>query len=187
MSETSTVPCLLVAWRANEQALRGWLIHQLHDKPLAEDLLQDVFLKAMRQGERFCAIENARAWLFEVTRNTLADQLRRTRDSVALPDDLSVSEEVAPPVDSLANCLPRVLAELSAEDREAITCCDLNGMSQADYAHQLGISLPGAKSRVQRARQRLKAQLACACQVRFDEQGKVCCFVPRPPLESNHD
>jgi len=58
-------------------------------------------------------------------------------------------------------------------------------MSQAEYAERLGISLPGAKSRVQRARQRLKAQLASACQVSFDEQGKVCCFKPRPPLDSH--
>jgi RNA polymerase sigma-70 factor (ECF subfamily) len=33
-------------------------------------MLQDLFIKALRQGERFCAIGNARAWLFEVARNT---------------------------------------------------------------------------------------------------------------------
>jgi RNA polymerase sigma-70 factor (ECF subfamily) len=185
MPESAAVPCLLRAWDAHEQGLRGWLIHQLQDKALAEDLLQDVFLKAMRQGERFCGIENARAWLFEVSRNALADHLRRTRESVELPDELSLEDEVAPPVDSLAHCLPRVLGELSAADREAITRCDIEGLSQADYARQLGISLPGAKSRVQRARMRLKAQLASACQVSFDETGRVCCFKPRPSLESD--
>ena len=177
----TTVPCLLTAWHAHERALRGWLIHQLHDPALSEDLLQDVFLKAMRQGSRFCELENARAWLFEVTRNTLTDQLRRTRESVELPADLSVEDEITAPVDSLTQCLPRVLSELSADDREAIVLCDLEGLSQADYAARLGISLPGAKSRVQRARARLKAQLASACRVQFDEQGKVCCFKPRPP------
>lgn len=181
---SAAVPCLLKAWDAHERALRGWLIHQLHDPAQAEDLLQDVFLKAMRQGPRFCALENTRAWLFEVARNTLTDQLRRQRDSVALPDELSVEEDAPPPVDGLAQCLPRVLAELSPEDRDAIQRCDLEGLSQAEYARLLGISLPGAKSRVQRARQRLKAQLAAACQVRYDEAGRVCCFVPRSALDS---
>lgn len=152
---------------------------------MAEDILQDVFIKALRQGERFCDIENARAWLFEVTRNALADQLRRSRETVELPDDLHATEEVVPTVDSLSQCLPRVLAELASDDRDAITCCDIDGMSQADYAAKLGISLPGAKSRVQRARQRLKARLASACQVRFDKQGKVCCFTPRSPLDED--
>lgn len=188
MNENAAVPCLLTAWQAHEPALRGWLIHQLHDRTLAEDLLQDVFLKALRQGQRFCALENARAWLFEVARNTLSDQLRRRRETVELPDELNAPEhDAAPTVDTLAQCLPRVLSELSPEDREAITCCDLEGMSQADYAARLGISLPGAKSRVQRARTRLKAQLASACHVKFDTSGQVCCFTPRPPLERKND
>lgn len=81
-------------------------------------------------------------------------------------------------------CTVEIAAELSADDREAILLCDMQGMTQKDYARHLGLSLPAAKSRVQRARLRLRAQLAAACQVTFDEGGKVCCFVPRPPLDS---
>ncbi len=176
------VPCLQQAWALHAAALHGWLRHHLGDEVQAEDLLQDVFIKAMRQGRNFCALENARAWLFEVTRNALADHLRRQRESVPLPEDLCAGEETPAMVDALSACLPRVISELSADDRDAITCCDLQGMSQADYAARLGISLSGAKSRVQRARVRLKAQLACACKVQLDEAGRVCCFTPRPPL-----
>jgi len=53
--------------------LRGWLRHRVDNTALAEDLLQDLFVKALRQGERFCVINNARAWLFEVACSTLAD------------------------------------------------------------------------------------------------------------------
>jgi RNA polymerase sigma-70 factor (ECF subfamily) len=56
----------MTAWHRHEAELRGWLRHRLGSAADAEDLLQDVFLKAMRQGERFCAIDNARVWLFEV-------------------------------------------------------------------------------------------------------------------------
>ena len=87
-----------------------------------------------------------------------------------------------PPVDLLSHCLPRVLSELAPEDRDAITLCDIQGMGQKDYARRLGLTLPAAKSRVQRARQRLRTHMAEVCQVRFDEDGKVCCFVPRPGL-----
>jgi len=82
-------------------------------------------------------------------------------------------------MDGLAACLPRVLSELAPEAREAITLCDLDGITQAEYAQRLGLSLAGAKSRVQRARRRLRDQLAKFCQVRLDDDGKVCCFVPR--------
>ena len=181
MKNGAAVPCLMQAWANHEAGLRAWLIHQLHDRAHAEDLLQDVFLKAMRQGKHFCSLANARAWLFEVTRNTVADQLRRARETIELPEDLAAEQEALPAVDGLMACLPRVLGELSEEDRDAITRCDLEGMSQADYAALLGISLPGAKSRVQRARTRLKARLTEACKVRLDTQGKVCCFTQRRP------
>ena len=83
---------------------------------------------------------------------------------------------------AMAACLPRALSELSEEDREAITLCDLEGLNQEDYARMKSLTLPGAKSRVQRARKRLREHLSEACQVRFDEAGKVCCFVPRQPI-----
>ena len=53
--------CLMTAWHQQEADLRGWLRHRIGNAADAEDLLQDVFLKAMRPGERFCAIVNARA------------------------------------------------------------------------------------------------------------------------------
>lgn len=53
---------------------------------MADDLLQDLFLKALRQGDRFCDLHNARAWLFEVARNLLADQIRVAHHRVALPE-----------------------------------------------------------------------------------------------------
>ena len=105
--------CLMTAWHANEAELRGWLRHRLGNPVDAEDMLQDLFIKAMRQGERFCAIGNARAWLFEVARNALADRLRMKRDLIELPADLASEAEEVATVDSLVACLPRVLSELS--------------------------------------------------------------------------
>jgi RNA polymerase sigma-70 factor (ECF subfamily) len=174
--------CLMTAWHANEAELRGWLRHRLGNPVDAEDMLQDLFIKAMRQGERFCAIGNARAWLFEVARNALADRLRMKRDLIELPADLASGAEEVATVDSLVACLPRVLSELSPEDREAITLCDLQGLPQDEYARRKGLSVPGAKSRVQRARKRLREQLTQACQVRLDAAGLVSDFVPRQPL-----
>ena len=172
--------CLTTAWTAHEPELRGWLRRRLANPAEADDLLQDLFLKALRQGERFCSVHNARAWLFEVSRNQLADHLRVARHTVELPDDLPTRVVEMDAVDTLTACLPRVLSELSAQDREAITLCDLQGMAQADFAAARGLSLSGAKSRVQRARQRLRAQMSQVCQVQLDEAGHVADFVPRP-------
>lgn len=174
--------CLMRAWQQHERELRRWLIYHSGDVALGEDLLHDLFLRALRHKARFCTLDNARAWLFEVGRNLLRDHARGLRPFAPLPDELpgTDSEDLAP-VDTLAVCLPRALAELSAQDREAIECCDLGGMSQADYAARVQLSLAGAKSRVQRARERLKRVLMTRCQVRFDTAGRICCFTPRAP------
>ena len=108
---------------------------------------------------------------------------RIARQHVPLPDDLAaLPEESLAPVDALSQCLPRVLSELGADDRLAITFCDIDGGSQQALAERLGISLSGAKSRIQRARQRLKQKMEKGCQVRFDETGAISSFTPRPPL-----
>ncbi|MEO8119260.1 MAG: sigma-70 family RNA polymerase sigma factor [Rhodoferax sp.] len=172
--------CLTTAWSAHEPELRGWLRRRLANPGEADDLLQDLFLKALRQGERFCAVHNARAWLFEVARNTLADHLRVARSTVELPDDLPARVVETDTVDTLTACLPRVLSELNVEDREAITLCDLQGMSQADFAAARGLNLSAAKSRIQRARVRLKQRMTQVCQVQLDGTGRVADFVPRP-------
>ena len=171
--------CLTQAWNLHAPELRSWARHRLGSADDAEDLLQDLFLKALRQGQGFCAVHNARAWLFEVARNTLADRLRVARHTVELPEDLASPQETLEAVDSLTGCLPRVLSELSAEDRDAITLCDLQGLSQADYAAARGLSLSAAKSRIQRARQRMKQHMTLACQVQTDAAGHVLDFVPR--------
>ncbi len=172
----------MTAWSQHERELRAWLIRRLGDTHEAEDLLQDLFIKALGRSQQFCEMVNARAWLFAVARNTLTDHLRSRQDPMDLPDDLPAPFDEPVPVDTLAACLPRALAELSAEDREALTLCDLEGLTQDAYAELKGMTLPGAKSRVQRARKRLREHLSTVCQVRLDETGRVCCFVPRPPV-----
>jgi RNA polymerase sigma-70 factor (ECF subfamily) len=176
--------CLTTAWTTHAAELRNWLRHRTGNTALADDLLQDLFLKALRQGKGFGDVHNARAWLFEVARNLLADHLRVAQHAVELPDDLAAPSHDIDTVDALCACLPRVLSELSPADREAITLCDLQGMAQAEFAQAKGLSLSAAKSRVQRARVRLRAQMSQACQVSLSEGGSVSDFVPRPPLQA---
>ncbi len=176
--------CLMTAWHDHEAELRAWLRGRLGNTQDAEDMLQDLFLKALRQDKKCCEIRNARAWLFEVARNAIADRLRLRKEQVELPDDLPFEADEPVAVDTLAQCLPRALAELSHDDRDALTLCDLNGMNQAAYAELRDLTLPAAKSRLQRARKRLREHLTNVCQVRFDEMGNVCCFVPRLPVKT---
>jgi len=177
--------CVVDAWQKYEPELRGFVTHQVGDPATAEDLLQDAFLKAIAQGAGFCTLDNPRAWLFRVARNLLVDHHRRQRQMVEVDGNLSAPEVEIPAIISLSECLPHALGALSEEDREAITLCDLEGMKRADYAELKGLTLPGAKSRVQRARQRLKQALQERCNICYDETGAICCYVPQPPKKGS--
>lgn len=178
--------CIISAWGKHEAELRGYLTRQSNNATLAEDILQETFLRAISEGANFCSLENPRAWLFRVARNQFIDQTRtmvRRNDSKNIgtesQDELIDHVEEIPAVKTLDVCLPKALANLSLEDREAIQRCDLDGERQSQFAKSEGISVAGAKSRVQRARKRLKVELVELCNVNFDKDGNVCCYTPK--------
>ena len=152
---------------------------QVGNEADADDLIQETFLRAIRQQGKFCAIVNARAWLFEVARHLLIDKSRQQRPFMPLHDDLSLPDNTPETVDSLAGCLPRILDKMAESDRIILTLCDLEGMKQADFADRNGLTLAATKSRLSRARDRLHRKLSSNCQIRLDEYGRVCCFTPK--------
>ena len=75
MSQASSYACINRAWRAHQAELRAFLIHRARNAEEGDDLLQEVFLKAMLQGQVFCQVDQPRAWLFQVARHLLIDRL----------------------------------------------------------------------------------------------------------------
>ncbi|MFN4236611.1 MAG: sigma-70 family RNA polymerase sigma factor [Vogesella sp.] len=186
MVEGNTFECVLRAWDAHERELLAFLILRAPDRHAAEDLLQEVFLKAMRQGKGFCLLGNQKAWLFEVARNALIDAARLAKPHAELSGELTETLAAPPasergPVDELDVCVERNLPALDAEDRHIIEVCDLQGQTVRAYAEANQLTLAAAKSRLLRARKRLRHSLVVNCQVRFDDTGQVCCHTPRPP------
>lgn len=126
------------AWQAHEGELLGYLRHRLADADTASDVLQDVFAKAMRHGQGFCTLDNPRAWLFHVARNTLIDRARATHHVEPLPDGddepAATLDDPPPPVDALASCLERTMAKLPADDAAILSARDLAGQTLRDFA-----------------------------------------------------
>lgn len=184
ISDLASFACVSRAWEAHEAELRGFLRHGLGDEHAAEDLLQDTFIKAMREGQGFCSLDNPRAWLFRVARNAMTDRLRAAKPVEPIElhaESLPLAEpEPTPPVDALTSCLERVLSELAPEEADVLRSCDIEGQTQKDFAAAHGLSLPATKSRLLRARQRLRDRMAVACRVQFDpEDGRVSGYAGR--------
>jgi RNA polymerase sigma-70 factor (ECF subfamily) len=130
------------------------LCARLVDEPGADDLAQDVFLRAVRSLPAFRGEASARTWLLAIARNTCMDELRtRTRRRRR---DASLRAAVAVPV-PVAEASQEIgvhdaLARLRPERREAFVLTQMLGLSYRDAAAVCGCPPGTIRSRVSRAR-----------------------------------
>ena len=73
----------------------------------------------------------------------------------------------------LAGCLVPMIDRLPEKYAEAIRLSEIDGLTQKEVSERQGLSLSGAKSRIQRGRAMLKEMLTDCCRFHFDHQGKV--------------
>jgi RNA polymerase sigma-70 factor (ECF subfamily) len=161
-------------WGAFHARLLRFIRSHVADEASAEDILQDVFLKIHTRLDTLTDEGKLTSWVYQIARNAIIDHARAQRPVAELSEQLAAPDD---PDDDLARelvpGLTAMLDALPAGDREAILLADLSGVSQQDLADRLGISLSGAKSRVQRARRRLKDVFVTCCELEFDRRGRV--------------
>lgn len=169
-------------WEEFGGTLKRFIARRVRNEHDAEDLLQEVFLRA---HVAFYKVEDkgrARPWLYRIAANVVADHYRSKR--VAIPP--VVPHERAEDAADLENlngevlpCLVSAIGELPDGYRSALTLADLEGRTQKEVAEELGLSLSGAKSRIQRARSKLKAALLSCCHFELDRLGNVLGYRPK--------
>jgi RNA polymerase sigma-70 factor (ECF subfamily) len=149
---------------------------------LAEDITQDVMLKLHAAGAGAPQEADRRMrWALRVARHRIIDHYRSAaaRPALRLADEPPASGLVESSSRELAGCLRSMVHHLPVGYREAVELSDLQGHSQASVARRLGISVSGAKSRVQRGRQQLRGMLDRCCRIEIGTHGSVIGFEPR--------
>ncbi len=129
----------------------------------AEDLCQSVFVKMVLSVAKLKNAETFEPWLFLIARNTCRDHLRRRKwRRLFVPWESGHEQIAAPPARSPAfhaGNLDRAMAELPREQRELIALLRENDWSYEDLSRITGASLPAVKSRLFRARQKMRTIL----------------------------
>jgi len=167
-------------WNDFSGRLRQFIQKRVSDPAVTEDILQDVFLKISQRLGQLKQPEKLQAWLFLIARNAVIDHYRTRKETVELPETLAAEDEFAPgELEGLKAAFRRMVHNLPEPYREAILLTEFEGLSQVDLAKRLGISISGAKSRVQRGRDQLKTMLQDCCHFEVDRRGKVFDCTPR--------
>ncbi|MCC7161505.1 MAG: RNA polymerase sigma factor SigZ [Anaerolineae bacterium] len=167
-------------WHEFSGNLRRFILKRVRDEQAADDILQEVFIKVHQHLGTLADETRLESWLYQITRNAIADHYRRQPAALDLDEDLVLAEDdeddglqVA-----LAASLGRMIEGLPDEYRTALVM-DSEGVPQAEIGARMGLSLSGAKSRVQRARAKLRDMLFDCCHFEFDRRGAVIDYHPR--------
>jgi RNA polymerase sigma-70 factor (ECF subfamily) len=142
-------------------------LRMLGQQQAAEDAAQEAFINAWRSIGSFRG-ESFRAWLLRIAANLCRDELRRRGRRPSSSLDTALEAGMPDPVDEgplpeesalnaeLRSSLDAALAELPEEQRTAIVLCDVEGLDYAEIAVAMKTSLGTVKSRIARARMRMR-------------------------------
>jgi RNA polymerase sigma-70 factor, ECF subfamily len=160
--------------------LYRFIAGRVPDGDTAEDILQDVYLKIHTHISGLRETDRLESWIYQIARNAIIDTYRRARPqeelsellASPLDDESEAVSELASSVRGMLDCLPEAY-------RQALELTEFQGLSQVELADKLNISVSGAKSRVQRGRQKLKQAFLDCCHFEFDRLGKVMDYRPK--------
>jgi RNA polymerase sigma-70 factor (ECF subfamily) len=168
------------------QRLEAFVRRRVSDPHAAEDIAQEVLLRLHRNIGRLRDNDRLDAFAYEIARNAITDHYRAkavVKEMPSAPDSLAATIEADPETsrqtedpegrELLARCLEPLVEQLSPAYREALTLTDLGDLSQVEAARMTGLSVPGMKARVQRARRQVRELLVECCEVAFDESSRI--------------
>jgi RNA polymerase sigma-70 factor (ECF subfamily) len=173
-------------WRDLHPRLRGFVRTRIADPEAADDVAQEVLLRLHRSLADLRVEDRLDAFAYRIARNTIIDHYRaraRAKEVPAAPEELTSRIDADADTDDdpngeravqeLARCLEPLVQRLPEPYREALMLTDLGGLSQVAAASVTGLSVPGMKTRVQRARAQVHELLTSCCDVALDNRRQI--------------
>jgi RNA polymerase sigma-70 factor (ECF subfamily) len=143
-----------------------------------EDILQDVFLKIFSRIDSLKEDTKLESWVYQITRNTIIDHYRTRKIGENFSDWIEQPqvEESETIRKELSSCFEPIIRKLPEKYRQAVQMSEIDNSTQREVAEQEGISISGAKSRIQRGRALLKGMLYECCQFEINKRNHVISY-----------
>ncbi|GIU44326.1 RNA polymerase sigma factor SigZ [Shewanella sairae] len=174
---------MLTDWLNYKEQLRHYVLNNIDDVDAVDDILQEVYIKASGHLQQLKSQDSLKSWLYRITHNVIMDFYRSREIYDELSDALIDDVEEEQALDKMAQCLRPMFDCLPEKYQMAMIWSEVEGLPQQEVADRLGISLSGAKSRIQRGRVKFKSVLMTYCDIEIDQQGAVDF---KPKIECRH-
>ena len=147
-------------YRERKQELFRFLYVLLGDKQSAEDALQDTFLKAYLRRSKYIEMQQEKAWLYQIARNTAYDMLRKRRREFSIE-----KEQINDAIEKLVHhedfhehlIYMEMIADLNEVEREIVSLKIIAGLTHREIARVLHMTTGSVKKRYERTLNKLKA------------------------------
>lgn len=143
-------------WKDLHQELQKFIFFKVKNKQISEDILQNVFLKIQLNVHNLKDSSKLTSWVYQITRNTILDHFRKDNNLFSLESIDIVDADNDENFSKLSDCINSKINNLPNKYKEALLLTILKDFSQIELAEYLGISYSGAKSRVQRGKEKVK-------------------------------
>ena len=162
-------------WQEYHSRLYSFILSRVNNASIAEDILQDVFLKIQSKISALKENSKLRSWIYQITRNSIIDYYRSHKTMGELPASLSAPEKnlTDEARKEIGGCLLPMIKRLPEKYSEALMLSEIEGLTQKEVAARQELTLSGAKSRVQRGRALMREMLTECCHFHFDHRGRM--------------
>jgi RNA polymerase sigma-70 factor (ECF subfamily) len=171
------------------QRVRRFILHTVRNEWVADDLVQETFIRINNNLEKVRDPASLQAWIFRIAHNICRDYFRREVKTAGLGLE-EISAEPTPskvPTSQkeieqgqMRQCVFGLVKFLPEPLRSVIILSDISEFSQKEIAEILGISVENVKIRLHRARKKLKALLEEHCVFEVDERNVLTCQPDTP-------
>jgi len=152
-------------WTLYSKDLKRFIISKVKDTTIADDILQDSFIKIHTKLHTLKDIKKLKSWCFTVARNSN----NKTFEIANFEAETSILKEEHTEKD----CLIGILNHLPKKYRDPLFLSDIKGMKQQEVADQLKQSLPTTKSQIQRARKLIAEGFMDCCGFVLNDDGNL--------------
>lgn len=157
-------------WENYADAIKYFILSKVKDKTVADDLLQETFIKVHVKLETLDSQDKLKAWIFSIARNIITDYFRRKSKIYEKQNDFVISHEHIADHSKL-DCLYGIIKNLPKKYRDPIFLSDIRGMKQTKVSEYLNLPLPTIKSQIQRGRKLIKQGFIDCCDFQLNEKG----------------
>lgn len=160
----------LDALMRNHARFLSFLERRVGRRDVAEEILQEAFVRGIDRGGSLRSDESAVAWFYRLLRNALIDHFRRTDAERRALDAVTRASQAEPTaaaddelMDTVCACVNDLVSTLRPAYAEAVRRVDLEGAPVDVFAAEVGVTAGNAAVRLHRARHALRARIEQAC------------------------